>query len=345
MKKELILSIIIFLVSYGFTLQAQDDCSVKLKQAEDLFDNGKIEGVYELLTGCMKSGFGKDEKIRAYKVIINSYLFEDKKDLAEANMLKLLKLEPEFKVNETIDPAEFVNLYHTYKTLPIYSIGISAGVNISNIILSETFGVHNTDNQSFSYKSSGLGYQFGLNITRYITTNLQVGLGVNIVQNSFEYTDTIFSFSYVSFIEKQTRIDLPVSAIYSFGKKTFRPFVTVGANVNFIISASSTAIRSYIDNSHKDVTGSDIDLKEYRRSVNFSVFGGIGAKYMIRRGYLFFEAKYLYGLLNQVNTDTRYTNPELIYKYYYLDNNFKLNNLMFSVGYMYSIYKPKKRNK
>lgn len=343
MKEILTIRLIILFVFAIFTLQAQDDCTVKLKQAEEFFDDGKIETISSLLVECLKSGFSKDEKIRAYKVIINSYLFEDKLNLAEENMLKLLKLEPELKINKTVDPAEFVNLYKTYKTLPTYSIGIVAGVNLSSVTVNEAFGVHNVSNQTFNYKSSGMGYQFGLNVNRNITSNLQVGFSVNIIQNNFEYTDSIFSFVHVSFVEKQTRIDLPLSVYYSFGKKIFRPYITVGANTGFVISASSTATRSYTDNSHKDITGSDIDLKEYRRNVNFSALAGVGAKYMIKRGYFFFEAKYLYGLLNQVNTNTRYTNPELIYKYYYLDNNFKLNNLMISVGYMYSIYKPKKK--
>ncbi|MFH2095725.1 MAG: outer membrane beta-barrel protein [Bacteroidota bacterium] len=340
--KYCIILVFIIALSHGI-LPAQEDCSITLKQAENLYDAGNIEEIPGMLDMCLRSGLNKDERLRAYRLMILAYLFEDKKELAEDYMLKLLKQEPEYKVNESIEPAEFVYLFNSYRTLPVYSIGLITGINTTSIRVKGLYGVHDVVSSEYDYNSAGFGYQFGVKLNRYIASGLELNLELMLVQNNYEYVDTIFDFAFVSFDERQTRMDLPISATYEFGKNKIKPYIKAGATGSYMVSSYSTAVRTYTDNSHKDITGSDINLLEYRNNMNLSGLVGIGAKYKIRKGYFFLEARYNYGLFNQVNQDTRYTNPELIYKYFYIDNDFTLNNIFISVGYMYSIYKPKKK--
>ncbi len=328
---------------YSFAQEAEEaeqDCSVILKQAESTYDAGKIENVPSLLEKCIEKGFSKEEKLRAYKLIISSYLFDDKQEKANEFMLKLLKLDPEYELNKTTETTEFIQLFETYRTEPVYSIGFFGGLNLTNYIVNELYGIHNISNINSDFNTFGFGFQVGANINRYLAKGLEISIQPMLSRNTYSYSDSIFDFTYVDIYEQQTRIDLPISLIYEFGDKNIRPYARIGISTNYILSVPIEATRVYTDNAHPNISGTDINIIDFRRKLNFSSIAGLGVKYKIPRGFLIFDTRYNYGILNQVNTNQRYTNPELIYKYYYVDNNFKLNNLMFSIGYVYSIYKP-----
>ena len=63
-------------------------------------------------------------------------------------MLALLRTDTEFKVNDAVDPAEFVALYNTFRTYPIYRIGgklggVAAGPSVMTSDYSDD-GTNNT---------------------------------------------------------------------------------------------------------------------------------------------------------------------------------------------------------
>jgi hypothetical protein len=340
MKKLLIIIIILLLPSK--ILFSQQNCAVILKEAEKMFDGGVIEDVPAILDDCLKNGFSRDEKIRAYRLIIISFLFDDKKELADEYMLQLLKMEPEYEINQAVDPSEFVSLMEKFRTLPLYALGVFGGINYSNINPTELYGVHNVSQSKYEF-SAGMGYQFGLRFNRYLFEGVECSAEFCLAQSTFEYSDSVYSFAIVSFDEKQTRLDLPLSITYQLELNKIKPFVRLGFNNSYTLNVFGTSIRKYTDNSHRDITGSDVELSAHRNRYTASVIGSIGAKYKIKRGDLFLELRYMHGLMNQTKVDARYTSPELIYKYFYIDNDFTLNNYLFCVGYTYSFYKPMKK--
>ena len=75
---------------------------------------------------------------------------------------------------------------------------------------------------------------------------------------------------------------------------------------------------------------------------------GAGINYKVKKGNVFLDLRYNYGFQNIVKTEQRYQNDlnnDLLYRYYYLDDDFKLNNFAFTIGYAYNIYKPVKKGK
>jgi hypothetical protein len=87
--------------------QKTGSCAEKLESAQSLFDRGQVLQVPSMLQECMKSGFNREESLAAYKLLIQSYLFEDKLELADSTMLAFLKKNPEYKVSPT-DHSSFV---------------------------------------------------------------------------------------------------------------------------------------------------------------------------------------------------------------------------------------------
>ncbi|MBE9467441.1 MAG: PorT family protein [Bacteroidetes bacterium] len=339
--KNIILLISFLLLSAN--ISAQDDCALNLKEAQKLYTQGIIEEIPALLNPCLEQGFNTEDKIQAYKLLILTYLFDDNKELAEETMLKFLKTNPEYKLNPAIDPAEFIFLFNSYNTKPIFELGVTAGLNYSFPFITKLFGPGNVATDVSKYKSSGMGVQFGPKFICHISDKYDIGTQVVYSQKKFELTSALSDFSKTSLIETQKLIHIPVVAYYKFElTEKIKPYVLSGLAYSYLFDASYKPVRQYTDNSSNDVSGSDFSLKDFRRKNNVSIIVGAGARYKIPHGNIFFNIKYSLDLLNQVNVDNRLSDFDFISRYYSYDSNFNINNLTISVGYLYSIFNHKK---
>ena len=80
-------------------------CEENLSTAQERFEKGHLNGIPGLLVECLRSGFSRSEKIQAYRLLTISYLYNDDPFGAENSFLKLLELDPEYRVTEN-DPVE-----------------------------------------------------------------------------------------------------------------------------------------------------------------------------------------------------------------------------------------------
>ncbi len=146
---------------------AQEDCAVNLRDAENLFNAGQVGEVPELLAECLESGFTKAEEHSAYQLIIRSYLYADKIDLAEATMLEFLKKNPEYELSPT-DNANFVYLFNKYHVKPVVQISANFGSNFTFISVTDEHSVSGNPvekdygNETFSF-AAGLEAKIRLN--------------------------------------------------------------------------------------------------------------------------------------------------------------------------------------
>ena len=106
--------IILFLVlSLGIqNLVAQDlvDCTYLLEDAKEAYEAGMVELVPELLLNCIQSnGLSGESKKEAYKLVINSYIFDYLPAEADSLMDDFVREFPYYRA-ENSDPQEFVFL-------------------------------------------------------------------------------------------------------------------------------------------------------------------------------------------------------------------------------------------
>jgi len=348
LKKYCSVSILILLLVVAVSGQ-QQDCVFKLQEAEKLYSDGLIENIPGLLNPCIRKGLAKEDKLQAYKIVILSYLFDDDQENAEKTMLEFLKFNPEYEISPT-DPEEFIYLFNSYSNNAIYSFGISGGLNLTNIFIREQWGNYDYNSSTDEYKAAGFGYQVRLNINRYIADNLEFVFEIMLKQNKFENMVTIpdfnnNNFNQQTFSETQTRFEVPLSITYDFEYGKIKPYLRAGASIGYLINTFSKIQRSYIDNStNADLKSPDLNISDYRNKFNYwGVIGG-GIKYRIPRGYIIFDVRYNIGLLNQTNINNRIIkDSEQTWKYHYMDDNFILNNGSVSVGYVYLLYKPERK--
>jgi len=336
---------LIFVLLTSNLIAAQNDCGFKLKNATKLYEEGLLQDIKPMLDSCMNKGFDATQKIDAYKLLIMKEIYDDNKPKADSLMERLLLHNPLYEIAGT-DPTEFVHLYRSFRTSAIFSVGLVAGANISLANISVNYGVHDTEKNKGSYQPA-IGFQVYGKYNRYLFENHELSLELGIAQNSISFTSEFLDFVRVVSSETQVRIELPISLTHSFERKTSRkrkivPFFRLGFTPALLTNSYTSIVRTYTDKTRGDVTGSDIDLAKHRKKFNFWVFSAAGIKYSLGRGKLIFDLRFNYGLSNQVVADERYNNSELIFKYFYIDNDFKLHNIAFSIGYVYSFFKPKK---
>jgi hypothetical protein len=126
MRKVLLL----FLVAsfcHQISVRAQSTCAQTLRLAQSVYEQGRLQELEGLLAGCLENGFTDEEKVNAYKLLTLTYIYLEEPEKADRTMLSLLQTNNEFAPNDAVDPAEFVALYHTFRTWPIYRVGLKLG--------------------------------------------------------------------------------------------------------------------------------------------------------------------------------------------------------------------------
>ena len=339
---EHILSLILILVFFGsFDLNAQENCSLNLMKAQKLYEDGVIEQIPQILQPCINEGFTNDERVQAMKLIILSYLFDNNEKEAENTMLIFIKNFPDYECLAT-DQAEFIQLFKTYQKIPTYAIGAMVGSNLSLVHPTNLFG---TNGEVGEYTSNGMGFQGGISYRKYYSPKYELNIEALFSSNSYQFVNSNLSGgNKVTFSEKQSYIQLPITGIYNpktFGD--FSPFLRGGLNFGFLISSNADIKR---ENSALNISVSESGTDWYSHRNTFQLFGvlGCGVTYNLKNSFLVLDLRYNLGFMNQVNNANRNTNQDLFFKYLYNENEFKLNSFAISISYYFRFFKTQKMN-
>lgn len=323
--------------------QVTGSCAEKLKDAQTLFEKGQVEQVPSMLSDCMKSGFNREESLAAYKLLIQSYIFEEKQDLADSTMLAFLKTNPEYQISPT-DHSSFVHLYNNFKVKSVVQITLHFGTNLP-FLTGITSRSASGEPIKPTYSSKALNLYGSLEARFVLTKKLDLSLEAGYSQLAFTRVESFLGYNSNKYIETQQRIEVPVTLTYnfkSFGKLT--PFVRFGFGPALTLSASAKPTGTPIDvNNLIGQTGSDLNRKVSRISTDlFSQVGG-GVKFKIRGGYISADIRTNFGFFDQTKRVDDAATGELGNFYHQVDDDFHLNALNFSLGYTQIFYKPSKR--
>ncbi len=335
------LIVITLFIAFPFLeIKSQDDCNLILEKAEALFDQGVIEDIPELLSECIIKGFSSEQNIRAKKLIILAYLFDNNTQEAENSMISFLKDYPEYQIQSS-DPAEFTRLFASFKTFPFISVGAFIGGNISSAILKEQYGTYNLNSGEGDFAIASPEFQIGAGANFFLTDRLELNVSGIYARNTFLYSNLQYDFAEIFTKETHQRLEFPVTATFDLTENKWQPYVSMGISYGIIINASSHYKRSYVNTGSSTLKPREmryVDISDRRNSSSINgVFGG-GVKNKVPGGYLFFDLKYFYGLSQLVNPDNRW-DQETAFTFYHADGDFHLNYFTFSIGYRYSFYK------
>lgn len=323
---------------------AQDDCASKIQEARRYYDQGMIDEIPNMLAPCMSEGFTRTQKIEAYKLIIMSYLFDENQFEAERTMLDFLKKYPEYEIMPN-DPVEFVYLFESYRTASIFSFGLIGGVNLTDPRIIEPYSTF--DLREATLKNTiKPGFQIGLGIEKYLSRKVLINLEVYFALDQYKFSDEISNeqtnnISFVTFREKLTSVEFPLTFSYEFTIKKTRFIVRAGASVAGITGVTGEPTRKFSEDVQA-LTGSSMDISKYRRQMLYSGIIGAGVRYKVPRGILSLDLRAKMGL-NSIVTDPQNQDATLENRFYYRDDDFSLNQLSLSAGYYFSFYSPRKQ--
>ncbi len=324
------------------------DCSESLDEARRLFDSGKLEKVEPTLEPCMKDGFTKSQKTEAYQIIILTQQYDNRPADAEETFLELLEHDPEFEVNEENTPEELLHLVNKHHAPPVWNAGLIFGPVITNARRTNSYSTGNASNETKEYTSNSLGYVIGVKVNRFITKDIEIGAEIQLMRQSFKSTSDQFGFATIESAETQDWVQLPIMGTYDFSHGKWEPYVSLGVVPAYMIAANAEIKRTVNSGANSglgDVTGPDIDMISQRNQFNIASLFAAGVKYKIPRAFLLLEARHSWYFLNQVKSEERFKNPELLYQYYYVDDNFNIGNIQIMLGFTYSFHKIKARSK
>ena len=334
----LLLSIVIICAS---TLRAQNTCADQLKVAQRSFDDGLLDDIPQILAGCMKNGFTKEEKTNAYKLLIQTYLFSENNEKADEVMMQFLNDFPSYTLT-TNDPKEFINLFGTYRTKPIFKVEVKVGATFCMPSPVQYYGTGDITTNKPTYKSK-LGYNFELNYLNTLYKNFDYSIGVSYTLSNLNYSNNPNDYSTVTGVFKNTYIGLPIAARYNFSVKGITFFAKGGFEPVYLLQSSVDLTRKdNVTTRQEPFTGTE-DLLASHQKFDIRPLLAFGVSVKVFQIYtLNFAAGFKFSTMIQTNKNKYYSNPLLMEKYFFAEDDLLLNQSYLSFSIIRPIYKPKK---
>lgn len=344
----------IFLVS-AISSFAQDQCTNSLREAETKYEQGRLYEVPEMIRSCLKDGFTKEEKVRAYRLLTLTYLYLNYFDRADSSYLNLLKLSPEYKPNDELDPIELINHAAKFTTKPkfYFTIGkIGFNYAYSNVLLD--YSLSQANNGSDKY-SSLVGFQAGFGAEMVLRDNLRISAEILLQRSNVHLTDTHWDFYTSEMDLAHINLGMPILLKYYLMKNKIQPFMEIGVRPEFLSASNALNISGNYKLINEDGTEEVFPVQSrpklsttaMKNRFNYSLLLGGGMNYKIGLNYVVFEVQYAIGMLNVTNKNKRWREDvneirDLKFPIGHVDDDFRMENLIFSIGFVKPLYKPRK---
>lgn len=343
MRRTLLLIAAVLSVG-SYVAHGQSTCAQTLRLAQSIYEQGRLHELPNLLGNCLHDGFTDEEKVAAYKLLTLAHIYLEEPIKADEMMLALLRTDTEYKVNDAVDPAEFVALYKTFRTYPIYRIGGKLGGAASApSIVSADYVDDGANRYDYNFGFSGrISAEIPLGVrAKNFALNPEVAFQILSFNGSNSGADAV---KQTDGTETQTWISVPISMQYTLHEKGITAlYVAGGLSADYLLSSS---IKIFSDRGDEISTVSEntYSVAEQRNNFNAAAILSTGYKRKTGKGYLILELRYKMGLFPMLTKADTYENSTLVWNYHYVDGIFKLNTLSLSVGYVLNRYNPKKLN-
>ena len=308
------------------------NCVQNLKKAQISYDEGRISEVPHLLESCLKSGFNKEEAATAFRLLTLTYLYLDEPQKADESILKLLKLNPDYRVNSAVDPTEFINLYNKYRTLPILKFGVKGGINWMFLDVTKDNDTNGNSDDRVKMQSQA-GFQVGFTSEFNLNSRIEFSPELLYAIKEFKFQFT-HDYQENTYNERLNILSLPLIVKYNLRKdRDFVPYLISGFETSFLLSATA--------NTTGALNSPSLNVTYERERLSYSVIVGAGLKNKVGPGIASIGARFVYGLNDQVK-EVYHNNAARTFTYGSVISRYTLNTFNLNVGYIIPIYKPKK---
>ncbi|MBI1307419.1 MAG: outer membrane beta-barrel protein [Bacteroidetes bacterium] len=332
-------TILLFLIFGGIAgvdAQVAKEYSDVVERAGLLYDQGKLQ---ECLTLCRtvnldSADVGAQWKVNRLMAIV--FLANQQNDSAKKYAEKMLDINPTYTPSYLKDPTDLIKLLGTIEVIPKFSLGgaVSLGSTTTFPII-KTGYVISDYTKTYQSKNS---FQFGLSGEYLLKSKLGLNLSLLASQKSFQINYDFDNWKNQA-QEKLTYIDLPVAVSYYLrSNRKVKVYFQGGIFGGCLLFSNNNFTSEYLpDHSISEYHGLDATNRRYR--LNFGMVGGAGVSILgkKKKGHVFLQASYFHSFAPLVKSDTRYKYSELLYSHFYVDDDFKLDNLSVCIGYSFHL--------
>lgn len=363
--KRLLFFLLLSFIGFKSSL-AQQSGAQALRLAQSVYEQGRLHEIPKLIKDNIGK-FSNEELITAYRLLSLSYIYLEEPEKADSAMLKLLQAGHFYEPNSNVEPAEFMGLYRTFRTKPVFAIGLKAGGSFTFPLLSNVYYVGGNSNGIDHYVGTGkyatkFGFQFGLVFEKEIFEHSKSKFLKRVVftpevlysTRTFTYTDSkVFTTitgtpeATLTATAKQNWIDInPVFQLKMKRKSLLNPYVGFGPGASYLLSAPYTLVLKRTGAVNGSESGPAVNLAPEFRKIVPSAIASAGIKYRFGSIYLVAELRVQYTFLNPINPDKRSSVAAATYNYGYIPSNYKPLNLTANVAFVFPYFNPiKMKNK
>ena len=336
-------------------------CSIYLEEAQLFYDEGRIQEIEGKVSGCLGT-YGKADKEQALRLMILANIFMEEEDLADSLMGVLLSSSHEFTPDPILDPTEFINLYNTYDTDPMFNVGIKLGQNWS---LTDVGQYHTIGQPGSKYEYSIInGMHAALLFEWEFKDRFILYPEISYSQRRYskeaEFTGLLSNdiYSTHEMQEKFTWLELPITVQYLLidDKKVdnptneesrFKPYIFAGGSISYLLASEYPGdVNSRLRKENSEVKLATVSSLEDRNQINFNAVLGGGIKMKAGEGYITAEVRagYMITKLTKDSNGLTPTNDEdLVHGLWEWYDSFKQHYAAVTIGYTKSIYNIKKK--
>jgi hypothetical protein len=374
MPRRILIFLLLCLGIQSLSAQDQVDCTYLLEDAREAYDAGMVELVPELLLECIQAnGLSGEAKKEAYKLVINSYIFDYFSAEADSLMDGFVRDFPEYRAQNS-DPQEFVFLLDAHLSAlgidpnevpedsltviedikpPGYfarrnitkgageygnTIGFNVGATLSipNTLEGYSVGDPGQDDSHFGILP---GFQAGAEVNLNLNRKLEASFSLLYNLTRFSYSSSPLSFTSYRYVENQNLVQLPVSLIYKLNPENRKVcyYLRGGLVPSYLFYATGKGTRS-IDDSQEFVVD-QVDITTSRVTFNLDGMLGGGFRIPLDNAFIFTEIRWSTRIM-QANQETdRYHNSDLTWLLYHVDSDFRVHQLSICGGICWDLTK------
>ena len=340
---------------YALPLHAQSGCDKALIEAENLYQSGQLYDISEKLLQCIDTGFDKQQKQSAYRLLALTYLNINQEEKAKNALHRLLLLNPDYAIDKAKDPIELYNLYTQFNVNPVFYAGIRGGVLVSQPLVLHQRSASSIEGGTDKYYRPGYGYELGLELALPLRPWLLLELTPAYTNSSYQFefnyhTDAFSERPVVQKVEgsevyHQLLVPLSLSLRIPHGKAT-KPnllyTVTAGVGTSYLLASSFQDVRRLNQQIFsEEIIEGEVETSGYRRTLNFQGQFALGLEYKYQG--LIWGARL--GTSSMLLNNTRYPSQQELYlnamstSFGWIDDDRLMLSAQFSVFVRKPLYK------
>lgn len=332
MKPKLIYIIVCTALGFSTLGFSQTDlCLTQMKDAGSMIEDGTYDEAIALLQQTISScKLSNVDKVEAYKALIEAYLAIDDLESADASAARVMKINPNYRSDKLRDPRDMVALFEKYRATPMATAGIKGGANSSFLEASNTYSiVADNDTPGLDNYKSKTGFQVAVYGEYRAWKGLWIQAEGQFRQSGYSIDMPNVEGRTIRYNEDLNYIDVSLSGKYYFLNGNLKPYIQAGLSYSFLNAALGELSRDDIS----DIVNRNIQ----RNDALFGILGELGLTYAVKNLTIGVGVRYAYIEENVNKEGTRYENLPSIFQYYYIDNDFTMDNLQFSVNVHYNL--------